>query len=78
MQVKVTGTTFVRDVQSKALLNLDSNSKTDYYNRVNQLKIHKQEINTIKEEVQNIKGDVNEIKVLLKKLLEGSNGPTNV
>lgn len=78
MQVKVNGTAFVRDVQSKALLNNDSSAKSEYYNRLNQLKMQKQEINTVKEEVQSIKDDVTEIKQLLKKLLEGSNGQSNV
>ena len=76
MQVKVTGTPLVRDVQSKALLNTDNNDKNDYMNRVQQIKLQKQEINTVKTEVQNIKDDVTEIKQLLHKLLEGSNGST--
>lgn len=71
MQVKVTGTPFVRDVESKALLNLDPNAKTEYYNKVRQATLHKQEINTIKSEVEDIKDDVSEIKAMLKKLLEG-------
>ena len=78
MLVKVNNTPFVRDVQSKALLNTDSNAKAEYMNKVKQLALQKQEINTVKEEVQSIKDDVTEIKQLLKKLLEGSNGQSNV
>ena len=74
MQVRVNGTPFVRDVQSKALLNTDPSAKSEYFNRVRQLALQRQEINTVKEEVQSIKDDVTEIKQLLKKLLEGSNG----
>jgi hypothetical protein len=78
MQVKVTGTPFVRDVQSKALLNSDINAKNEYYNKVRQTVMQKQEINTVKTEVQSIREDMDEIKQLLKKLLEGSNGSTNI
>jgi hypothetical protein len=78
MQVKVTNTPFVRDVESKALMNTDNSAKMEYYAKVQQAQMQKQEINTVKNEVQNIKNDVTEIKQLLKKLLEGSNGPTNI
>jgi hypothetical protein len=77
-QVKVNGTPFTRDVGSKALMNNDVNARNDYYNRLQQLKLQKEEINTVKDEVQCIKNDVVEIKYLLQKLLEGSNGTTNV
>jgi len=78
MLVKVNNTNFVRDTNSMALLNTDQNARNEYYNKVRQAQLQKQEINTVKEEVQNIRSDVTEIKQLLKKLLEGSNGSTNV
>jgi hypothetical protein len=76
MQVKVTGTNFVRDTKSMALLNVNVDEKNEYYNKVRQAQLQKQEINTVKEEVCNIKNDMMEIKQLLKKLLEGTNGTT--
>ena len=78
MQVRVTGTPYVRDVESKALINTDTTAKNEYFEKLRQAQMQKKEINTVKEEVQNIKNDVTEIKQLLKKLLEGSNGSTNV
>jgi hypothetical protein len=73
--VKVTGTNFVRDTNSMALMNTDENSKNEYYAKVRMLKTQKDEINKVKSEMLGIKDDMAEIKYMLSKLLkEGSNG----
>ena len=73
--VKVKDSPFVRDIESKALLNTDESAKNEYLTKVKLLKTQKEEINTIKSEVTSVKKDMLEIKQLLHKLLEkGSNG----
>jgi hypothetical protein len=73
--VKVTGTEFVRDTNTMALINMDNTARNEYYAKVRMLKTQKQEINTVKEEIAGIKNDMVEIKQLMLKLLEkGSNG----
>ena len=73
--VKVKDSPFVRDINSRALLNTDINEKNEYLAKVRLLKTQKEEINIVKSEVAAIKEDMSEIKLLLSKLLEkGSNG----
>lgn len=73
--VKVTGTDYVRDTNSMALMNTNNMEKNEYYAKIRMLKTQKEEINTVKEEIAGIKSDMNEIKELMLKLLEkGSNG----
>ncbi len=73
--VKVTGTEFVRDTNSMALINTNNTERNEYYAKVRMLTTQKQEINTVKEEIASVKEDMNEIKQLMLKLLEkGSNG----
>jgi hypothetical protein len=73
--VKVTGTNYIRDTKSMALINTDDTSRNEYYTKVKLLKTQKDEINKVKSEIDTIKGDMLEIKSLLYKLLEkGSNG----
>lgn len=73
--VKVTGTQFVRDTNSMALMNTDDIAKNEYYAKVRLLKTQKEEINTVKTEIAGIKDDMNEIKLLMQKLLEkGTHG----
>ena len=73
--VKVKDSPFVRDINSRALLNTDINEKNEYLAKVKLLKTQKEEINIVKSEVAAIKEDMSEIKLLLSKLLEkGSNG----
>lgn len=73
--VKVTGTEFIRDTNTMALMNTDNTARNEYYTKVRMLKTQKEEINTIKEEIAGIKDDMSEIKKLMLKLLEkGSNG----
>lgn len=75
MLVKVKDSTFVRDIQSGALINQDYSSRDEYYAKVKMITNQKEELNTIKSEIDNIKNDVSEIKQLLFALLnKGSNG----
>ena len=76
MFVKVTGTTYVRDTQSTALVNKDINGLQDYKNKRKYAEAQKREINKMNEEMENIKSDVQEIKEMMRQLLlnKGSNG----
>lgn len=67
--VKVTGTNFMRDTKSMALINVDEQSKNDYATKSRLLNTQKQEINNVKKEMESIKSDMCEIKELMLKLL---------
>jgi hypothetical protein len=68
--VKVTGTNFVRDTKSMAIINTDEQARNEYYTKAKILKTQKDEINTVKEEIAGIKNDMDEIKQLMLKLIE--------
>ena len=70
MLVKVTGTTLIRDTGSMALINTDSESKNEYYNKLRMMKIQREEINSVKTEIETIKQDMADIKSMMVKLLE--------
>ena len=73
--VKVTGTNYIRDINTRALINTDETARNEYYSKVRMLKNQKDEINKVKTEVESIKNDVSEIKSLLLQLMDkGSNG----
>ena len=74
MLVKIPDTQLYRDTKTMALINGDEVSRNEYISKVNMIKIQKQEINKVKSEIDNIKDDVREIKQLLLKLMEHSNG----
>ena len=69
MQVKVTGTTYVRDIDSKALVNKDTSGLEEYKAKRKYAEIQKQEINNVKQQIEGIKGDVQEIKELMRQLM---------
>lgn len=73
MLVKVTGTNLVRDTTSMALINTDSESKNEYYNKLRMMKIQKEEINSVKTEIETMKQDMADIKSMMVKLLEKVN-----
>mgnify|MGYP003704602755 CR=1 FL=1 len=58
--VKVTGTNFVRDINTRALINTDEVAKNDYYSKVRMLKNQKDEINKVKSDIDSVKEDVSE------------------
>jgi hypothetical protein len=67
--VKVTGTNYVRDVKSMAIMPADNTEKNEYYAKLRVIKSQKEEINNIRSEIDGIKSDVSEIKGLLKQLI---------
>jgi hypothetical protein len=67
--VKVNDSTFVRDVQSRALINQDYTGRDEYYAKVRLLNNQKSEINKVNAEINQIKSEMSEIKDLLKQLL---------
>ena len=67
--VRVTGTNFVRDVNSMAIMPVDNTEKNEYYAKLRLVKNQKEEINNIRSEIDGIKLDVGEIKGLLKQLI---------
>ena len=67
--VRVTGTNFVRDITSRALLPIDNTEKIEYYAKLKLVKNQKEEINKVKSEIDCIKTDMCEIKSLLQQLL---------
>jgi hypothetical protein len=73
--VKVTGTNFVRDINSMGLSNVNNSEKDEYYAKQKLISNQKQELNTVRSEIDNIKNDISEIKQLMFALLnKGSNG----
>ena len=75
MLVKVKDSTFVRDIQSGALINQDYSSRDEYYAKVKMITNQKQELNTVRSEIDDIKNDISEIKQLMFALLnKASNG----
>lgn len=72
--VKVSGTNFVRDTDSMALINRDLNGLEEYKMKRRMLETQRNEINNVKSEIETIKDDMQEIKQLMLKLLEGTNG----
>jgi septal ring factor EnvC (AmiA/AmiB activator) len=67
--VKVNDSTFVRDVQSRALINQDYTGRDEYYAKVRMLNNQKTEINKVNAEINQIKSEMSEIRDLLKQLL---------
>jgi hypothetical protein len=66
----VKDSSFVRDVNSMGLSNLDKSAKSEYESKLNMVKLQKQELNIVKDEIESIRNEFSEIKDLLKKLLE--------
>jgi hypothetical protein len=67
--VRVTGTNFVRDINSRAIMPTDNTEKNEYYAKLRLVKNQKEEINKVKSELDCIKSDMCEIKSLLQQLL---------
>lgn len=60
-----------RDPETNAVVNVNSMEYQQYLSRREVKSEKNQRVQTIEEEVANIKGDINEIKSLLKELLNG-------
>ena len=67
--VRVTGTNYVRDVNSMGLSNTNSVEKEEYYAKQRMLNIQKQELNNIKSEIDSIRDDMSEIKQMMLQLM---------
>jgi hypothetical protein len=67
--VKVTGTSFVRDINSMGLSNTDTVAKDEYYSKLRMMKSQKEQLNMVKEEIDNVKLEMAEIKQLLQLLI---------
>ena len=75
MYVKITGTNFIRDINSMAIMNTDNSEKNEYYAKQKLLQNQKVELNSIRSEIDDIKIDVSDIKQLLLQLInKGSHG----
>ena len=61
-----------RDPETNAILNVNSMEYQQYLSRREVKSEKNQKVQTMEEEVSNIKGEINEIKSLLKELLNGS------
>jgi len=73
--VKIPNTNLVREIESKALINRDSNELQNYLSRRKILESQRHEINNVKSEINDLKQDLVEIKELMIQLVnKGSNG----
>ena len=70
MLVRIPNSNLVRDTESMALINTDNNEKNEYLAKVRLIKNQKEQINMVNQEISQIKGEMNEIKSLLKQLIE--------
>jgi hypothetical protein len=69
MLVQVEDTKFVRDTNSRALINQDYAARDEYYSKVKMVTANKNEINKLNDDVLGLKSEITEIKELLKQLL---------
>jgi len=70
---KVTGhNNFIRDPKTNSIINTNMSDYNEYITRKNIKSKEDQKVNLIEDEVSNIKEDLNEIKNLLRKLINGS------
>jgi septal ring factor EnvC (AmiA/AmiB activator) len=70
MLVKVNNVEMVRDTESMALLNTNITEKNEYYAKVRMLKNQKDELNKVNTEISELKNEMNDIKSLLKQLID--------
>lgn len=68
MLVKVTGTSFVRDTKTMALINTDNAGLQEYTFKKEIINRKNAEINNIKTEIDDIKNDIKVIKEMLFQL----------
>jgi hypothetical protein len=68
--VQIPGTSLVRDTNSMALINKDTNGLNDYLKKRQLAAAQKEEINNVKAQVADIKNDMLEIKQLLLQLMD--------
>jgi predicted AlkP superfamily phosphohydrolase/phosphomutase len=61
----------VRDQKTKAILNTDMNEYNNYIALRDSKKSHEEKINHIENDLSDLKNDINEIKSLLRGLVDG-------
>ena len=61
-----------RDPQTNAIVNVNSLEYTQYLSTKNVKSEKNQKLQTVEQDLANVKGELNEIKSLLKELLNGS------
>lgn len=61
-----------RDPETNAIVNVNSLEYTQYLSRRDVKTEKNQKVQTMEEDLANVKGELNEIKSLLKELLNGS------
>ena len=61
-----------RDPETNAIINVNSLEYTQYLSRRDVKSEKNQKVQTMEEDLANVKGELNEIKSLLKELLNGS------
>ena len=61
-----------RDPETNAIVNVNSLEYTQYLSRRDVKSEKNQKVQTMEEDLANVKGELNEIKSLLKELLNGS------
>jgi hypothetical protein len=74
MNIQIPGTTLIRDTNTMALINQDTNGLNEYMKKRKMLESQKSEINNMKSDISELKDDMQEIKQLILKLVEKSNG----
>lgn len=67
--VKVDDAPFLRDTNSRVLINQDFAARDEYYAKVKLITNHKSEINKVNVELNQLKSEMAEIKDLIKQLL---------
>jgi hypothetical protein len=73
--IQIPGTSLVRDTNSMALINKDSNGLQDYLKKRQLMASQVEQINTVKAQITEVKEDMLEIKRLLLQLMDNkSNG----
>jgi K+/H+ antiporter YhaU regulatory subunit KhtT len=70
MFVKTIEPGIVRDTESMALIILDNRAKEEYYNKLQMVKNQKEQINIVTNEIADIRSDMDELKQLMKQLLD--------
>lgn len=70
MLVKINNSNLFRDTESMALINSDNTEKNEYYAKLRLIKNQKEQINIVNEEISQLKSEMNDIKFLLKQLIE--------
>lgn len=67
-QVKITDTSFVRDIHSKAILNTDKRGLNEYLMKRDLAKKKQMEENVTKNRLEKLEKDIQEIKELILKM----------